>query len=58
MSDGFWQALDVMQAPSVTNRFGTSHDWFQPFSTDVFGSRPMRTVPISCTLKPIGASSS
>ena len=22
--DGFWHALDVIQAPSVTNRFGTS----------------------------------
>ena len=47
VSDGFWHPLDVIAAPSVTNTFGTSHDWFQPLSTDVFGSRPMRADPIS-----------
>jgi hypothetical protein len=38
---------DVMHAPSVTKTFGAACTWFQPFSTDVFGSRPIRAVPIS-----------
>src|SRR5437763_3662347 len=56
--DGFTHDVLAMQEPSVTKRFGTSCDWLCAFNTDVFGSRPMRTVPISWTLKPIGALSS
>src|SRR5262249_16939847 len=47
VSDGFWHAADVMHEPSVTNTFGASHTWLCAFSTEVFGSRPMRAVPIS-----------
>ena len=47
VSDGFWLPLDAMHAPSVTKTLGTYHVWFQPFSIDVFGSRPIRAVPIS-----------
>ena len=47
VSDGFTHELDVMQAPSVTNTFFTACTWFQPLRTEVFGSRPMRAVPIS-----------
>ena len=36
-----------MHAPSVTKTFGASWTWLCAFSTDVFGSRPMRAVPIS-----------
>jgi hypothetical protein len=36
-----------MHAPSVTNTLGASHIWLYAFSTLVFGSRPMRAVPIS-----------
>ena len=47
MSDGFTQAADTMHEPSVTKTFGASHTWLCELSTDVFGSRPMRAVPIS-----------
>src|SRR6266704_5781345 len=47
-----------MQAPSETKRFGTSCAWLCALRTEVLGSRPMRAVPISCTLKPGGPSSS
>ena len=47
VSDGLTHAAEVMHAPSVTNTFGASHTWLWPLSTDVFGSRPMRAVPIS-----------
>src|SRR3989442_2751713 len=46
-----------MQAPSVTNRFFTSWHWLWAFKTDVFGSRPMRAVPISWMVRPGGVSS-
>ena len=45
--DGLTQELLVMHAPSVTNRLGTSCAWLWALSTDVFGSRPIRAVPIS-----------
>src|SRR5258708_32112024 len=55
--DGFWFADEAMQAPSVTNRFFTSWHWLWAFSTDVFGSRPIRAVPISWIVGPGGLSS-
>src|SRR5437870_2981648 len=55
--DGFWHAVDAMQAPSVTNTFFTSWHWLWAFKTDVFGSRPMRAVPISWIVRPGGLSS-
>src|SRR5438132_1063011 len=55
--EGFWQADDAMQAPSVTNRFFTSWHWLCAFSTVVFGSRPIRAVPISWIVRPGGVSS-
>jgi len=54
VSDGFWHADEVIAAPSITNRFGTSHAWLCAFSTDVAGSRPMRAVPISWMVRPCG----
>ncbi len=45
--EGFWFAVDAMLAPSVQKRFGTSHDWFQPLSTLLARSFPIRAVPIS-----------
>src|SRR5712691_10911067 len=50
--DGFTHDDEAMQAPSVRNRFGTSHAWLLPFKTDVLGSRPMRAVPISWMVSP------
>jgi hypothetical protein len=47
VSDGFTHEAEVMQLPSVTKTFGASHTWLWALSTDVFGSRPMRAVPIS-----------
>ena len=47
VSEGFWQAEDTIAAPSVTNTFRASHTWLCPFNTDVFGSLPIRAVPIS-----------
>ena len=47
VSDGFWQALDAIAEPSVTNTFGASHTWFHLLSTDDLGFFPMRAVPIS-----------
>jgi len=47
VSDGFWHAADAMHAPSVTNTLGASHTWLCELRTDVFGSRPIRAVPIS-----------
>src|SRR4029453_10024598 len=41
-----------MQAPSVTKTFGTVWTWFHPFRIDVFGSRPIRAVPISWMHRP------
>ena len=46
-----------MHAPSVTNTFFTSWHWLCAFNTDVFGSRPIRAVPISWMVKPGGFSS-
>src|SRR3954451_603105 len=47
VSDGLTHDADTMHEPSVTNTFGASHTWLCAFNTDVFGSRPMRAVPIS-----------
>src|SRR5438046_4009916 len=55
--DGFWFADEAVQAPSVTNRFFASWHWLWAFSTDVFGSRPIRAVPISWIVRPGGLSS-
>src|SRR2546422_7043545 len=55
--DGFWFADEAIQAPSVTNRFFTSWHWLWAFSTDFFGSRPIRAVPISWIVRPGGLSS-
>src|SRR5439155_15021744 len=55
--EGFWFADEAMQAPSVTNRFFTSWHWLWAFRTEVFGSRPIRAVPISWIVRPGGLSS-
>src|SRR4030095_10359931 len=47
VNDGFWQADEVMQAPSVTNTFSASQTWLCLFNTEVLGSNPIRAVPIS-----------
>src|SRR5450432_4295635 len=47
VNDGFWQADEVMHAPSVTYTFFESQTWLKPFRTEVFGSLPIRAVPIS-----------
>ena len=47
VNDGFTHDEDTMHEPSVTNTFGASQTWFQRFSTDDYGSLPMRAVPIS-----------
>src|SRR5215510_4407380 len=54
VSVGLTQPLETKQLPSTTNRFLMSWDWFQLFSTDVFGSSPIRAVPTSCMLWPGG----
>src|SRR5947208_16173065 len=54
--DGFWFADEAIQAPSVTKRFFTSWHWLWAFSTDVFGSRPVRAVPIAWIVRPGGLS--
>ena len=41
------RADEVMHEPSVTKRFGTSWAWLYSLSTEVWGSRPIRAVPIS-----------
>src|SRR5207249_2898082 len=55
--DGFWFADEAIQAPSVTNRFFTSWHWLWAFRTEVFGSRPIRAVPLSWIVRPGGLSS-
>ena len=52
--EGFWHADDAMHAPSVTKTFFASHTWFHLLSTDVFGSFPIRAVPISWMVSPGG----
>ena len=47
VSVGFWHALDVKPAPSMTNRFLTSCVCWNWFSTDVFALAPMRATPTS-----------
>src|SRR5690606_25962967 len=47
VSDGFTHEPEVIHAPSVTNTFNASQTWLWPLSTEVFGSRPIRAVPIS-----------
>src|SRR6185503_14989383 len=44
---GFLSACEVKGAPSVTNRFFTSCVWQLLFTTEVFGSAPMRAPPSS-----------
>ena len=39
---------ETKQLASVTNRFLTSCDWQYGFSTEVFGSLPIRAEPHSC----------
>src|SRR2546425_5094078 len=38
-------ALLVNELPSTRNKFSTSYAWCHSFTTEVFGSRPMRAVP-------------
>src|SRR6267143_477902 len=52
VSVGFLSGLVTNGAPSVTNRFFTSCAWQYPFSTDVFGSAPIRAVPTSWRIFP------
>src|SRR2546427_3378256 len=52
---GFLSACDTNGPPSVTNRFLTSCAWHQRFSTDVFGSSPMRVPPSSWMIRPPAA---
>src|SRR5215471_723162 len=54
VSDGFTQEEETMQAPSVRKRFFASWAWLCWLSTEVFGSRPMRAVPISWMARPGG----
>src|SRR5215471_19127059 len=54
VSDGFTHDAEVMHAPSVMKRFGMSCTWLCAFRTEVFGSRPMRAVPISWMPSPGG----
>ena len=51
-SEGFWHAVDAMHDPSVTKTFGASQTWFIAFSTEVFGSDPMRAPPHSWMAPP------
>ena len=44
---GFWHDAFTWLLPSTTNRFFTSWDCWNWFSTDVFGSLPIRAVPSS-----------
>ena len=46
---------EVMQLPSVMKIFLTSWIWLEALRTEVFGSFPIRTVPISWTAEPPGA---
>ena len=45
-------AVDAIAAPSVTKTLGQACSWFQRLSRDVFGSRPIRTPPISWISRP------
>src|SRR6185503_13210111 len=47
VSVGFWHADDTNDDPSATTMLETSCDWQNGFSTDFFGSVPMRAVPTS-----------
>src|SRR6478672_11729802 len=49
---GLWFADDTKLAPSVTNTFFTSCIWLYLFSTELFGSLPMRAVPSSWMMRP------
>src|SRR5215218_10266018 len=42
VSVGFWQPIETKHEASMTNRFFRSCDWQNWFSTEVFGSAPMR----------------
>ncbi len=53
----FLSGLVTNGPPSVTNRFWQSCAWQLLFSTDVFGSWPMRTHPTSWMMRPPGAMS-
>src|SRR5579871_2297462 len=47
VNEGFWQAAEAINDPSVTNTFGASHTWLNLLSTEDFGSFPILAVPIS-----------
>src|SRR5688572_25291425 len=49
---GLWFADETKLAPSVTNTFFTSCIWLKLFSTELFGSLPMRAVPSSWMMRP------
>src|SRR6185503_17799763 len=49
---GFWVALDVNPAPSMTNRFFTSWLCWNWFRTDFFGDVPIRATPSSWMPRP------
>src|SRR5215203_5409719 len=53
--EGFTHDALAITEPSVTNRFGTSCAWQNPLTAEVFGSRPMRAVPISWMPRPAPA---
>src|SRR5690348_10743538 len=55
--DGFTHDELAMEAPSVTNRLGTSWAWLYALSTDVLEFRPIRAVPISWIANPGSAPS-
>jgi hypothetical protein len=43
---GLTPAHVVNELPSTMNRFGTSCAWFHALTADVFGSVPIRAVPM------------
>jgi hypothetical protein len=47
VSEGFTQDAETIAEPSVTKTFFAPQTWLLPFKTEVYGSRPMRAVPIS-----------
>jgi len=55
LSVGFFSEEDGKAEPSTTKTFFTSCIWLKAFSTDVFGSFPMRQVPCSWIAEPGGS---
>ena len=43
--EGFWHAAEVMKAPSVKKRFGTSCAWHHLFNTELSVSYTHLTLP-------------